>query len=321
MYQSYMIATQPQRDRFGFFRSLVDSVFCPMDVESRLQSWQTFGGRVEATKLGSTGLALVSTSACTVRRRPVDIQQLTEAPYLIKFQAKGESIWTQRGRDVHLRPGDFVVSSTAEPYTLRFLDAYEMPVMTLSPQTMRRLTADPDQFLGVRFSGDEADCGLLSRFVSDVVARMNALQEPMISRIESNILNLLGGVLCARARHGLISAEQKLSQIKTYIADHLHDRELSPATVAASFRISVRQLHALFESEPVSVGRYIRRCRVEACRRALLAESAMTVSLTDLALSWGFYDLSHMTRSFREEFGVTPTDYRVQHRLISPTSA
>jgi AraC-like DNA-binding protein len=216
----------------------------------------------------------------------------------------------QRNREVHLRPGDFVICSTAEPYTLQFRDAYEMPVLGLPADTMRRLTRDPDQFLGVHMSGEDADCGLLSSFVAQVAARMSRLQDPMISRIEANILNLLGGVLSARARPGICSVAEQLSQMQAFIHEHLRDRRLGPGMIAAAFGISTRYVHKLFEDQPMTLGRYIRSLRVQACRQMLEAHSRPDLSLTDVALAWGFYDLSHMSRCFREEFHLTPSEVR-----------
>ena len=309
MYESYPITLQAAKDRFDYFQALVDRLFCPMQLQPHRSTWGTFGGHVEAATLGSVRLALVATSPCIVRRRTQDIARVSDPAYLIKFQRKGEAFWTQRNREVHLHPGDFVICSTAEPYLLQFQDDFEMPVLAVSPATMRRLTPDPDQFLGVRMSGDDADCGLLSSFVAQVVARMSRLSEPMIARIEANILDLLGGVLTARTRHGALTAAQQIGQIKAYVADHLQDHRLSPAMVAAAFGLSARYVHTLFESETMTIGRYIRSLRVHASRRALEAGPHET-SLTDVALAWGFYDLSHMTRCFRAEFGTTPSEIR-----------
>lgn len=310
MYQSYAIATQPPRERFGYFQAVVDRVFCPMHVAPRNATWETFGGRIEAADLGSVQLANVSGSPCAVRRRPEDIARITDAPYLVKFQLKGESLTSQRNREAHLRPGDFVICSTAEPYSLQFRDSYEMPVLALGAATMQRLTADPEQFLGVKMSGEDADCGLLSSFVAQVVARMSRLREPMIRRVEANILDLLGGVLAARTEQATLSAAQQLARIKAYVQEHLHDRSLGPATIAAAFGLSTRYVHALFEGEPMTVGRYVRSLRVHACRRMLESGTPPETSLTDVALTWGFYDLSHMSRCFREEFGTTPSEVR-----------
>ncbi len=316
MYKSFPVAAVPERERFSYFQSLVDAVFCPMQVQPRGSSGTFFRGCVESTDLGSVRLARVATSACSVRRLVGDVARLSDAPYLVKFQLKGEAFWSQRNREVHLRPGDFVIASMAEPYSLQFRDDFEMPVLALAPRTMRALTPNPEQFLGLKMSGEDVDCGLLSSFVAQVVARMSRLREPMVSRVEANILDLLGGVLGARAGAGPLSAAQQLGQIKAYIERHLHDRRLGPGMISAAFDISTRCVHSLFQAEPLSLGRYISALRVEASRRMLLEERGR--SLTDIALGCGFYDLSHWSRCFRDRYKVTPREYRA---LLAPADS
>ena len=314
MYQSYAIADCRPRERFDSFRALVNEVFCPMEVESQQMVRDAFSARVDAVDLGNVKLVRVSTNPLQVRRRPQDIAHISESPYLVKFQLKGESLWSQRGRQVHARPGDFVIASTAEPYSLTFCGDYEMPVMVVPEAIMRRLTPDPDQFLGQRMAAEEADCGLLSSFVAQVVARMSQLSEPMVRRIEANVLDLLGAVLSARAKPGALTREQLLAQVKVYIHEHMHDRGLGPAAIAAAFGISTRSVHMLFETEPMTVGRYIRAQRIAACRHTLESQELAHASLTDVALQWGFYDLSHMTRCFRDEYGEPPRRYLLLKR-------
>jgi AraC-like DNA-binding protein len=297
-------------DRFELFRSTVNDLFCPMLIEPRGPSDRGFTGRVAAMHLGQVGLACVSTRAIVVRRRRQDIQRMSEAPYLVKFQARGESMWQQRGRTVHLKQGDFVLCSTAEPYSLTFVDSYEMPVLALSAPHIHRLTPDPDQFLGVRFSADDADCSILSSFVLQVVKKLGELTEPMIARVETNVLDLLAGVLSARADPTAASPAQLRTRILAYISDHLQDRRLSPVWIAQVFRISVRTLHGLFETEPATVERLIRKLRVAACAKALRESSDRSQSMTDIAALWGFYDLSHMSRAFRAELGLSPAAVR-----------
>jgi AraC-like DNA-binding protein len=300
-----MAARQP-RERFDLFKGLVDELFCPMETDAPRAVRESFDARLDAASLGVVQLVRVATSQISVRRRAEDIARIADPPYLVKFQLKGESLWSQRGREVHLKSGDFVICSTAEPYCLSFSGEYEMPVLVVAESTMRRLTSNPDQFLGRRMSGDEADCGLLSSFVAQIAARMHKLPELMVHRVEANVLDLLGGVLSVRAHHGAMSREQLLAQIRVYIQDHLHDRNLGPATIASAFGISTRLVHTLFQAEPLTVGCYIRKLRVASCRRALESADPARISLTDLALQWGFYDLSHMTRCFRDEYGEPP---------------
>jgi AraC family transcriptional regulator len=56
-----------------------------------------------------------------------------------------------------------------------------------------------------------------------------------------------------------------------------------------------------------SVGDYIRRLRIDFVRRSLLETDA---PLSEVALSAGFSDQSHLTRVFREAMGVPPGQFR-----------
>jgi AraC-like DNA-binding protein len=308
-----MAARRP-RERFDLFKGLVDDLFCPMEMNASNFVRDSFQARLDAASFGTVQLVRVATSPVSVRRRGEDIAHIVDPPYLVKFQLKGESLWSQRGREVHARPGDFVICSTAEPYCLTFFGEYEMPVLVVAESTMRRLTPNPDQFLGRRMPGDEADCGLLSGFIAQIAARMHKLPEEMLHRVEANVLDLLGAVLSVRAQHGAATREQLLTQIKAYLQDHLHDRHLGPATVARAFGISTRLVHALFEPEPATMGCYIRKLRVASCRRTLESADSTRLSLTAVALQWGFYDLSHMTRCFRDEYGEPPGRFLLHQR-------
>jgi AraC-like DNA-binding protein len=79
--------------------------------------------------------------------------------------------------------------------------------------------------------------------------------------------------------------------------------------------LSIAQVARDVGIHPVTVGLHFRRafgCSIRAYRQRLRAERAALEllaprpSLTALALRHGFYDLSHLTRIFRREFGVPP---------------
>lgn len=312
MYQSFELSATPRKERFDHFASLVDELFCPMECRLSDGDSTSFDARISTASLGSVQLAEVSTSPLDVRRNRRHIAHICDAPYLIKFQLEGQSQLSQAGVDVHLRPGDFAICSTAEPYRLRFEGAYKMPVLAVPDNVMRSLTPDPNRFLGKRMPGSDACCGLLSSFVGQVVSKMAELPAQMADRVQTNILDLLGGVLSAHGGGGedRPPTDQHIRRIKSFIAEHLCDRQLGPAMIAASMGVSTRYLHMIFASESLTLTRYIRALRIAACRRSLIDPACRTMTVTDIAFRWGFYDLSHMTRSFREAFGTTPTDFR-----------
>lgn len=57
--------------------------------------------------------------------------------------------------------------------------------------------------------------------------------------------------------------------------------------------------------------RYVWSRRLENCRNDLLSQSRTGQRVSDIALRWGFNDLSHFSRAFKRSFGHSPRDYRL----------
>lgn len=104
-----------------------------------------------------------------------------------------------------------------------------------------------------------------------------------------------------------------LRRIQDYILVNIGDPELSPATIAKEFRVSVRYLHRLFESTHFTVGGWIRKRRLLTAQAALTSKSNAGISVTQIAMSCGFSDQSHFSHTFKQEFGLSPRDYRLSH--------
>ncbi|MER5201287.1 helix-turn-helix transcriptional regulator [Streptomyces sp. NPDC002755] len=73
---------------------------------------------------------------------------------------------------------------------------------------------------------------------------------------------------------------------------------------------SPRHLHKLFESEDVTVRRWIQRRRLEGCRRELARCDAAARSVTAVAHRWGFTSAAHFSRAFRAAYGMAPSGWR-----------
>lgn len=93
---------------------------------------------------------------------------------------------------------------------------------------------------------------------------------------------------------------------REYLQDHSQQScELSDAAQAAGVKpthlaTAFRRVHGC------TAGDYLRRIRVQRACQQLARQS----SLADVALSCGFYDQSHFTRTFHEIMGLTPAAYR-----------
>jgi len=104
----------------------------------------------------------------------------------------------------------------------------------------------------------------------------------------------------------------RLVEAKRHIECHLAEPDLSPASVAAALRMSVRMLYLPFEPTGTSFAHHVLHGRLEECRPALLASPARAV--TDIAFAWGFNNLSSFCRAFQAAFGMSPDDLHASLR-------
>ncbi|WP_157869187.1 helix-turn-helix domain-containing protein, partial [Streptomyces atriruber] len=89
---------------------------------------------------------------------------------------------------------------------------------------------------------------------------------------------------------------------------------------AAAHHISTRYLHRLFQDQGLTVSSWIRRLRLERCRRALANPTLAAVPVGAIAARWGFAQPAVFTRAFRAAYGLTPSEVRAR-TLMSNGSA
>ena len=89
---------------------------------------RTFSGRMIRADVGNVRFVELSSDAAVVRHSRAHIARSNGAYFLVRFQLGNESVCSQGGEDVHLRPGDFSLCDTARPYQL----AFKRPVSILT---------------------------------------------------------------------------------------------------------------------------------------------------------------------------------------------
>lgn len=101
-----------------------------------------------------------------------------------------------------------------------------------------------------------------------------------------------------------------LERIFQTIEMRLSDPELNHQQVASEHGISPRYLQKLFESVDESFGHFVKLRRLERCRLDLRSPLHAQKSISDILFQWGFNDSASFSRAFREQYGVSPREYR-----------
>lgn len=104
-------------------------------------------------------------------------------------------------------------------------------------------------------------------------------------------------------------------QIKRHIRSKLGSEELTPDALARTFGVSRAQIYRLME--PLGgISSYIRHLRLHRCMAELCDPLLANLNVSEIAYRSGFNHLTTFNRSFRETFGMTPSDAREKNRLF-----
>jgi AraC-like DNA-binding protein len=120
----------------------------------------------------------------------------------------------------------------------------------------------------------------------------------------------LGGAALPASTH----RSALLYRLKAHVLAHLPNPDLGLNETAAALGISPRYVNSLLADEATSFQRFVLAERLERCKRDLAAPAHAHRHIGEIAFAWGFNDLSHFGRVFREHYGLSPRDWR-QSRL------
>jgi AraC family transcriptional regulator, positive regulator of tynA and feaB len=236
------------------------------------------------------------------------------AQFFLALQLEGTSVHRQDERDAKLAAGDFTVCASTRRYRVELPPESRYLEVSIPDNLMRRHLACPDDIVAVRMSGSRGMTGVLSNFIKSFwMCRTEAGDPAVALRMSYTLLDLIAAAYSvsphARHEHSSLVGAHRV-RIIGYIEAHLRDPNLSPTVVARACKITTRYLHHLFTSEAETVTQYIQRRRLEECARALMGAPVRGRLVTEIAFDYGFNSLTHFGRVFRNQFGVTPSEYR-----------
>lgn len=296
---------------FDHWKHLVAESFVPLAAQTA--DVDGFRGRMRSRALDRMSIVEVTATSHEVHRTPALIARAHERYFKLNLQLEGTGLLVQDNREAVLRPGDLAIYDTSRPYTLTFEEQARMMVV-MFPCDALALPADyVGQLAAVRMAGSAGLSGIVGQFIRQLSENLDVLSGPSGSRLAANALDLVSTMLHAEMD---IAPDRMKPQallavsIREYIEANLADPLLSPATIAAAHFISTRHLHNIFHESGTTVASWIRSQRLEGARRDLRDPLHAGKSVGAVAARWGFLDAAHFSRTFRDAFGVPPSDWR-----------
>ncbi|MEV8018401.1 helix-turn-helix domain-containing protein [Streptomyces sp. NPDC086554] len=307
----------PASDRFGWWNDMVGEAVMPVTTRSPYAS--RFVGRAETVQLPHSPMGTFTYSPMSAWRSPVQIRRQDTEEYFLVLVGGGTSIRLEQGRGLAcLEAGEIALFSTSHPLAVEFLDQGR-PCQTTQlrlPRTVLPLAnGRADRLLAERLSTRSGSGALLVPYLRGLADAARDCGPEELARLGAIGVDLAASLLAAHLGDAdALPAETRqailLARINAFIDHNLADPELRPAAVAAHHHISVRTLHQLFRSEPESVSATIRRRRLERCRADLTDPALRRLPIGEIAARWGFRHPADFSRTFRNAYGVPPSEVR-----------
>ncbi|MFC0865419.1 helix-turn-helix domain-containing protein [Sphaerimonospora cavernae] len=308
----------PARDRFPSWLEHGGNALTPSWVHTEQR--ETFRARTQAMELGGMQIATLAHPSVTVRRSAKLIRQRDPEAFQIHLVLQGEAGIRQAGRETVLTADNFTLIDTSRPFEgwRACTSGTTTAVVLQIPRKRLPLPSNiADHLAAVPFSCRRGLGGVFARWLVGLGQQAGELSAQDTDTVASVTVDLLSAVLPHRltGNGGKPPESRKLlrqAQIRDYIRQRLGDPNLSPETIAAAHQISLRYLYKIFDGQGVTLSAWIRRSRLEQCRRFLADPRHHTRPVHAIAARWGFGDAAHFSRAFRAAYGESPIEYRTR---------
>ncbi|MFH9726752.1 AraC family transcriptional regulator [Streptomyces sp. NPDC017254] len=306
----------PHGERFEWFADMISREVMPTMLTSERPA--DFSAEAALLDLGELQVSKVAYSPLRSRRTPALIRRGDPEQYQLGLVTKGAMSLVQNGNSCDAAVGDLVFWDTSRPSDARYVsegDPGQLVILQLPRDVLPVRANRLDGLLARRIPGDSGVAAVLVAFLRSLVAHGGECAPDELRRLGTTAIDLAAACLA----HGTdteerlpaeVRARALIRRIHVFIEYNLGDPELTPVAVAAHHSLSVRTLHQLFTGEGETVQARIRRRRLERCRDELERPEFRTWPVQAIAARWGFSGPAVFSRSFREAYGVSPSEFR-----------
>ncbi len=312
--QRFVVSTDDvvERDRFSYWRETLGEAMTGIVSEPNYERDIPF----ESSAVSWIGRSMhryrYRGSPHPVLRREREIARHSWDDRIWVYREFGEGCLFRNGRrEIVTRPGDLVISDPTIPFEGDARRGYDSDRWSFPRALIDPHLAAAQRPLSLHLSDHSGVNGLVLSYLDALGGQLDSLGDGEAHLVADNLCRLLA-VACGgeAGEQGGAIASARLEEARRYVGLHLADPALTPEKAAAALKLSVRQLHRLFEPSGASFAQYVLSRRLEECRSALASASGAGRSVTDIALGWGFNSLQTFYRTFQRAYGAAPNDLR-----------
>ena len=275
-----------------------------------------FRGKIEMKRLQKVGLFTLETDSFLAEKPPGPDFYGFSIPLTAPFTVSSPGYDQTFGRaNAHmLSPGRPFTFKCKKKCSVMVANFFVDPMATYRERVLQETTAS-GEFIGPHVSLMSAAGSNLYRSVvrswvalglEDCVANDIATQELEDDLLEHFLLLAENSPIITKL--AAFPSDQALNNIEDYICANL-DAAITRDDLATEAGISIRSLSRAFERKyglgPMA---FVRQRRLDACFAQLRGSDRETTTVTEVAMSYGFWHTGKFAIAYREAFGESPSE-------------
>lgn len=308
------------RERLSYWIEVASRGY--VDHDTRPLDRASFDASVRISSLAGLGLSAFEADAHQVD--PAGRSSDEDGDLLLSALLSGEICIGQDGRQAVIKgPGLYLVDP-ARPFELVLREHCRHVIVKIPRAMLEARIGTPADLTGREHHAASGVGALAIGMIALLPEQAELLGSLAGMKVAEQLLDLTALALTAGREHKTAISSPRattLLRLKAAVERLLLEPELKPEQVAAEAGISVRYANALLGEEHTSLERYVAERRLERCRAAFDDATQSHRTISEIAFSWGFSDLSHFGRRFKARYGLTPTDYRRRAAEIATENA
>jgi AraC-like DNA-binding protein len=282
----------------------------------------TMEGRIDMVKLGRIVVAQVH--GCNTRLVMPSAQ--TSSPRMpslhLLFQQHGNSTFEQDGQLIPIKPGDCLAYDFERAHRISVPDVNKLFSLRI-PRELLQINGFRPQRMKAAMLTRDAMLDIACELLQSVIERVEAIDAESHTAVADALVRFLVPCLIrdAGSMSRMTSAQTLVTRARNYIESNLGDPDLDVDHIARVMGCTRRYLHMAFAGESTTVSKMIWSMRLERARHMIESNPWLDHSMTDIAFACGFSSSAHFSRTFRERFGVTPSNMRCKAAPLNECSA
>lgn len=292
--------------------------------EARIADWlylitaktlnsKPFTASVQTLHLPRSIVAHVSAESHIVERTASHIEQSEAEAVVLNFTMMGDAVVYFEDGVRSLHPGNVLVHDLDRPFLRVFARGLKELVFLVNREDFEMMTQGVECFdSGVDVFTFGRDVKGSSYATSLAELLVGALTEPdsiSPAELEATAFDLLRAMY-TQTINLKVPSQSRL--VLAYIDRHLRNPALSAKMITRELGMSERQLSRVLNAAGTTLSKAVRDRRLNLARRVLTNSNTHFLTLKEVAHFCGFSSHAHFSRSYKEKFGVNPSDSRFQ---------